>query len=147
MKIRERRNSIGPWGLALILVLGLVCLAAPARANTIAAGSAHSLGVKADGTVVAWGANWRGPVRRPGGPERGGGGGRRGNPQPGPEGRRHRGRLGIGHLWPADNVPAGLSGVVAVAAGEFHSLALKADGTVVAWGGDNYWASATSRRA
>ena len=31
-------------------------------------------------------------------------------------------------------VPAGLTGVVAVAAGEQHSLALKRDGTVVAWG-------------
>ena len=32
------------------------------------------------------------------------------------------------------NVPAGLSGVVAVAAGGWHSLALKSNGTVVAWG-------------
>ena len=32
------------------------------------------------------------------------------------------------------DVPAGLSNVVAVAAGGQHSLALKADGTVVAWG-------------
>ena len=32
------------------------------------------------------------------------------------------------------NVPAGLSNVVAVAAGGYHSLALKADGTVVGWG-------------
>jgi hypothetical protein len=32
------------------------------------------------------------------------------------------------------SVPAGLTGVVAVAAGGFHSLALKADGTAVAWG-------------
>ena len=31
-------------------------------------------------------------------------------------------------------VPAGLGGVTAVAAGLTHSLALKADGTVVAWG-------------
>jgi hypothetical protein len=31
-------------------------------------------------------------------------------------------------------VPSGLSGVRAVAAGLFHSLALKRDGTVVAWG-------------
>ncbi len=32
------------------------------------------------------------------------------------------------------SVPQNLSGVVAIAAGEFHSLALKGDGTVVAWG-------------
>jgi alpha-tubulin suppressor-like RCC1 family protein len=31
-------------------------------------------------------------------------------------------------------VPSGLSGVAAIAAGTFHSLALKGDGTVVAWG-------------
>jgi hypothetical protein len=35
-------------------------------------------------------------------------------------------------------VPAGLSNVVAIAAGDSHSLALKADGTVVAWGYNNY---------
>jgi hypothetical protein len=35
-------------------------------------------------------------------------------------------------------VPAGLSGVVAVAGGEAHSLALKANGTIVAWGWDYY---------
>ena len=33
-------------------------------------------------------------------------------------------------------MPAGLSGVTAIAAGELHSLALKNDGTVVAWGGN-----------
>ena len=31
-------------------------------------------------------------------------------------------------------VPGGLNGVVAIAAGNNHSLALKSDGTVVAWG-------------
>jgi len=35
----------------------------------------------------------------------------------------------------AATVPAGLSNVVAIAAGDFGSVALKADGTVVAWGG------------
>ncbi len=31
-------------------------------------------------------------------------------------------------------MPSGLSGVTAIAAGDYHSLALKGDGTVVAWG-------------
>src|SRR5438477_6663255 len=35
-------------------------------------------------------------------------------------------------------VPAGLEDVIAVAAGWTHSLALKKDGTVVAWGTRNY---------
>ncbi len=37
----------------------------------------------------------------------------------------------------AYNVPDGLTGVVAIAAGGWHSLALKQDGTVVAWGENN----------
>ena len=40
--------------------------------------------------------------------------------------------------WGRTTVPAGLNGVVAISAGEFFSLALKNDGTVVAWGSDNY---------
>ena len=33
---------------------------------------------------------------------------------------------------------SGLSGVIAIAAGEYHSLALKSNGTVWAWGRNNY---------
>ena len=35
------------------------------------------------------------------------------------------------------DVPAGLTGVTAIAASGWHSLALKNDGTVVAWGDDS----------
>ena len=54
----------------------------------------HSLALRSDGTVVAWGSDYFGQAR----------------------------------------VPAGLTGVTAIAAGGSHSLALRADGTVVAWG-------------
>ena len=36
------------------------------------------------------------------------------------------------------NVPAGLSNVVAIAAGFYHCLALRNDGTVTAWGNNTY---------
>ena len=68
-----------------------------------------------------------------------------GDPQPRPEGGRHR--LGLGRqratASSATAAPptvslryrvSGLSDVVAIAAGRRHSLALKADGTVWAWG-------------
>ena len=35
-------------------------------------------------------------------------------------------------------VPAGFTDVAAIAAGEFHSLALEGDGTVVAWGRNSH---------
>jgi hypothetical protein len=35
-------------------------------------------------------------------------------------------------------VPAGLNNVAAIAAGSMHSLALKTDGTMIAWGVNNH---------
>jgi len=64
----------------------------------IAAGWAHTVALKSDGTVVAWGSN----------------------------------------NVDQRTVPAGLSGVVAIAAGNSHTVALKSDGTVVAWGSNDY---------
>ena len=41
-------------------------------------------------------------------------------------------RLGAG-LWP-NKLPPGIANVIGIAAGMAHNLALKADGTVIAWG-------------
>jgi alpha-tubulin suppressor-like RCC1 family protein len=73
----------------------------------VAGGEAHSLALAADGTVYAWGAN-------------------------------AHGQLGLGAAdsasHPVPTAVPGLTGVTAIAAGYRHSLALKGDGTVWAWG-------------
>ena len=79
--------------------------------KTVGAGANHSLAIKNDGTVYAWGMN-------------------------------AYGRLGDGSTTqrnaPVQVVGVGgtgtLGGIVAVAAGEGHSLALAGDGKVYAWG-------------
>ena len=73
---------------------------------SVASGYYHVLALKDDGTVWAWGLNWDG-------------------------------ELGNGTALNAASSPVqvtSLSGVVAIAAGGYHSLALKSDGTVWAWG-------------
>ncbi|NBD23058.1 RCC1 domain-containing protein [Paenibacillus glycinis] len=77
------------------------------EAVSIAAGYQHSLALKQDGTVLAWGDN-------------------------------EFGQLGVGDdLTPFTHTPVqvqGLDSAVAISAGSKHSLALKDDGTVWAWG-------------
>lgn len=74
----------------------------------ISAGSDHTLALKGDGTVWAWGYN-------------------------------NNGQLGTGSatgetpIQTPAKVP-GLTGITAIAAGAYHSLALKNDGTAWAWG-------------
>ena len=100
---------------------------------TIAAGSAHSLALKTDGTVFGWGANSFGEAIPPANLS---------DVVAIAAGYCHSLALKadgtvVGWGWnefgkatPTDN----LSDVIAIAAGGNHSLALKADGTVVGWG-------------
>ena len=76
----------------------------------IAAGMGHSIALKADGTVWTWGAN-------------------------------SSGQLGDGATYNISPTPvqvSNLTNVIAIAAGEYHSLALKADGTVWTWGSNDF---------
>jgi alpha-tubulin suppressor-like RCC1 family protein/subtilisin family serine protease len=82
-----------------------------ADAAAVSAGGIHTVALKGDGTVWAWGSNQYGQL---------------GTQE---QFLVNRGRAG--------QVP-GLSGVVAVSAGGTHNLALKADGTVWAWGNNQY---------
>ena len=72
----------------------------------IAAGGSHSLARKSDGTVWAWGSDYEG-------------------------------RLGNDGEFNSSNLPvrvASLANVVRISASDSHSLAVRADGTVWAWG-------------
>ena len=87
---------------------GPTCEQATSPTAGIAAGYFHSLAVKIDGTVWAWGKNDRGQLGDGTTTDR---------------------------TTPVQVV--NLAGVVAVAAGDWHNLALKSDGTVWAWGYNN----------
>jgi alpha-tubulin suppressor-like RCC1 family protein len=76
----------------------------------VAAGAEFSLALRSDGTVWAWGQNVYG-------------------------------ELGDGTISNHETTPVqvtGLAGVIKIAAGGFHGLALRSDGTVWAWGVNNY---------
>jgi alpha-tubulin suppressor-like RCC1 family protein len=92
------------------------CAAHPfSGAVAIATGAAHTLVLKGDGTVWGWGFNGDGQV---------GDGTHETRSTPVP----------VCDVGATDCAAHPLTGVVAVAAGYQHSMALKADGTVVGWG-------------
>jgi alpha-tubulin suppressor-like RCC1 family protein len=76
----------------------------------ISAGQAHSLALKSDGTIWAWGDNGYGEL----------------------------GNGGAGQYSTTPVNVSGLSNVVAISAGGSHSLAVKRDGTVWAWGSNGF---------
>jgi hypothetical protein len=113
------------WGQSIIP-------ASLTNAVQVAGGQLHSLALKADGSLAAWGDDSAGETDVP----------------PGTDyvaiacGANHSLALqnngtvvafGDSYFDQTD-VPSGLSNVVAVACGWYHSMALKSDGTVVAWG-------------
>ena len=77
----------------------------------ISAGKNHTVALKKDGTVWAWGSNSGGQI---------------GN-----------GTYGQTHVYAPTQV-SGLSNVIAIAAGYFHTMALKEDGTLWTWGDNRY---------
>jgi hypothetical protein len=101
--------------------------------KAIAAGGEHSLALRTNGTVLAWGGNAFGQTNVPAGLT---------NATGIAAGYYHSLALrgdGTVVAWGRNldgetNVPPGLSNIVSVAAGCYHNLALRRDGTVVAWG-------------
>ncbi|OPY63605.1 MAG: Cadherin-like beta sandwich domain protein [Pelotomaculum sp. PtaU1.Bin065] len=102
-------------------------------ARLLGAGSNHSLAIKADGNVVAWGYNIDNQSNVPYGLD---------DAVAVAAGDSHSLALradGAVTAWGSDNygqcaVPAGLAGVADIAAGAYFSAALTGDGRVVAWG-------------
>ncbi|HWA27858.1 MAG TPA: LamG-like jellyroll fold domain-containing protein [Lacunisphaera sp.] len=109
------KNSVRLLRAALVFATCLLGWATAAHALTtpgtgaIAAGGAHVIALKADGTVWTWGVD------------------------------NSMGQLGDGTTVPrlAPAQVSGLTNVVAVAAGNSHSVALKSDGTVWTWGSNS----------
>ena len=80
-------------------------------ATAVAANIDHAMALKSDGTVYAWGNNADGEIG---------------------DGSTSSGTSVPKRVEVTAGVP--LSGIIAIAAGERHSVALKSDGTVYAWG-------------
>jgi hypothetical protein len=103
----------------------------------VAGGESHSLGLKGDGSIVAWGWNLAGQCNVPA-------------PNTGfaavAGGEEHS--LGLKadgsiaawgwNYYGQCNVPSPNTGFVAVSGGYGHSLGLKADGSIVAWGSNGF---------
>ena len=120
-------TSVVEWGATQSMPAGIT------RVSAIATGWTHSLALKDNGSVVAWGSNNGGQTEVP-------------------AGLTGVKAIGAGAYFSlavasdgsvvawGDNragqtdVPAGLSGVTAVAAGRDFAVALLEDGTVTAWG-------------
>jgi hypothetical protein len=131
-----------PWQLALAQTSGLVEVwgnnsysqaASPSNlvATAVAAGLFHTLAIRPNGTVAAWGESTRGQTKVPSGLK---------NVIAVAAGETHSVALksnGTVACWGSSDlrkVPTNLRGVIAISAGPLHTVVLKGDGTVAAWG-------------
>jgi alpha-tubulin suppressor-like RCC1 family protein len=111
------------------------------RFTQIATGGGHNLGLKSDGTVVAWGSNGAGESQVPHD---------LGKVVAVAAADSHTlalrtdgtvvawGQVWNGLIWVPATVASNLGNIIAIATGVGHSLALKSDGTVVAWGWNEF---------
>ncbi|XID93377.1 immunoglobulin-like domain-containing protein [Paenibacillaceae bacterium WGS1546] len=131
-------GTVVGWGWNLgtgIYVNTQVVQANLAQVTAVSAGEHHWIALKSDGTVVGGGVGDNGRINT--------------SAYSGVDaisagahyslmlidGKVH----GVGQNYHQElNIPAGLSNVTAIAAGYYHALALKSDGTVTAWG-NGYW--------
>lgn len=126
----QRSGQVLAWGQA---GLGTIVPAGLIDATAVAGGYNHSIALREDGQVVAWGDNEFGQGVVPSDLAdvvaiAAGAGFNLALRADGTV--RSWGSEGFGYV-----VPSGLSDVVSIAAGSNLALALKSDGTVVAWGG------------
>ncbi|HRI14795.1 MAG TPA: immunoglobulin domain-containing protein, partial [Verrucomicrobiota bacterium] len=129
-------DAVGAWG-GNDFGQTKVPVAAQSGVTAIAAGGSHTVALKSDGTVMAWGWNRDGQTNVPAGLS---------GVTAIAAGELHTVALKSdgtvvawgGNSYGQTSVPAGLTGVTAIAAGGTHTVALKSDGTVVAWGENSY---------
>ncbi|MGO8674153.1 MAG: PKD domain-containing protein, partial [Capsulimonadaceae bacterium] len=116
----ESNGSVWAWGANEYGQLGLpaenpveskvpVQVSGLTGVTAVAGGSGHSVGLRSDGTVQAWGLNTSGQL----------------------------GNGTVVNSYAPVTV-SGLTDVTAIAAGGLHSLALRSDGTVWCWGDNQY---------
>src|SRR5512143_106892 len=151
---RTRENDIARWFNqemrrmawlpVMTLALALLLIGRPVSAEitmsftqpVIATGFYHTVALKSDGTVTAWGYDYYGQTTVPDGLT---------GVTAVAAGAYHTLALkndGTVVAWGFNyygqsTVPADLTGVTAIAAGAYHTVALKSDGTVVVWGSND----------